>query len=213
MSEWQRLRDEVASRLADAERGTAVAFAAITAERLMRLDPQQRPFTQGLRPLLDLIWRAAAGDSTAFKPIAVALGQFYISEFCHNDGPAGPDDADDDPAAAVLYAAECYMHASQRFAILVASRGMDAADHWVQLSTGYARYDYANVEAAVAAEARRQIATLDALTALTQQLSHARTGLPEKESEHLKAQLQRLATVTEPDAGDAEAPSNQPPLW
>jgi hypothetical protein len=57
MSEWQRLRDEVVSRLSSVDPGVAVAFAAITAERLMERDPQRLPFTQGLRPLLDLVWR------------------------------------------------------------------------------------------------------------------------------------------------------------
>ena len=213
MGESQRLRDEVTSRLADVDRGTAVAFAAITAERLMRMDPRQRPFTRSLRPLLDLIWRGAAGDPAAFKPVAVALGQFYISEFCHNDGPSGPDDADDDPAAAILYAAECYMHGLPHFAILVANRGIEAADDWVQLAAGYRRYDYAESEAATAAEARRQIATLAALTPLAKQLSRARGGLSAVESEHLKAQLQQLVAATEPGPPAADVPSNQVPLW
>lgn len=110
MRDWQVLGDQVRSRVEAADKGTAVAFAAATAERLMRLDPHRRPFTESLRPLLDLVWRAASGDQTAFKPIAVALGEYYIGEYCHNDGQHGPDDADDDPAAAILYAAECYFH-------------------------------------------------------------------------------------------------------
>lgn len=213
MSEWQRLRDEVVSRLAGAEEGNAVAFAAVTAERLMRLDPQQRPFTQGPRPLLDLIWRAVAGDPAAFKPIVVGLGQFYISEFCHNEGQAGPSDADDDPAAAILYTAECYMHALPQFAVLVASRGIDAAHYWVQLATGHRRYDRVNGEAAMAAEARQQLATLAALAPFAQQLSRARTGLPAAESEHLMAQLQQLVIVAEPGSAAADVPDNQAPLW
>jgi hypothetical protein len=105
------------------------------------------------------------------------------------------------------------MHALPQLAIRVASRGIDAADRWVQLSTGYGRYDYVNGEAAMAAEARRQIATLAALTPLAQQLSRARTGLPAVESEHLKAQLQHLAAATEPGSLTADVPSNQAPLW
>ncbi|MEU4381005.1 hypothetical protein, partial [Micromonospora echinofusca] len=114
MTDWRTLSEQVRSRVLAANAGTAVAFAALTAERLMRLDPQGLPFTQGLRPLLDLVWRAAAGDQTAFKPIAVALGGFYMSEYCHNDGQTGPADADDDPAAATLFAAECFLHACRR---------------------------------------------------------------------------------------------------
>ena len=62
MSELERIRDEVTSRLADVDGGTAIAFAAITAERLMRLDPRQRPFTQSLRPLLDLVALGTIAD-------------------------------------------------------------------------------------------------------------------------------------------------------
>src|SRR5262245_12156037 len=94
---------EVTLRLSAADPGTAVAFAAITAERMIRRDPQRRPFTQSLRPLLDLVWRGAAGDSTVFQPITAALAALYQSEYWHDDGPEGPDDADDDPAAAIIF--------------------------------------------------------------------------------------------------------------
>lgn len=72
--------------------------------------------------------------SDPFKPIAVALGEFYISEYCHNDGQDGPDDADDDPAAAILFAAECYLHAEPAFAVHVAGRAIDAVDYRMELT-------------------------------------------------------------------------------
>lgn len=197
MRDWQALAVQVQSRLEAADGGTAVAFAAITAERLMRLDPRRRPFTESLRPLLDLVWRAASGDRTAFKPIAVALGEYYISEYCHNDGQDGPDDADDDPAAAVLYAAECYFHMDRGFAARVASRAIDAADYRVQLASetydGDEEADFEHdAEAAMAIEARQQLADLDALVPYAAHLSDARLGLPIYEQERLLVQLRSI---------------------
>jgi hypothetical protein len=188
--EWQALRDQVGSRIEAADIGIAVAFAAVTAERVVRLDPRKRPFTWTLRPLLDHVWLAAAGDRDAYKPVAVALGEHYISEYCHNDGQDGPDDADDDPAAAVLYAAECYFHFMPRFAVLVAGRAMDAADDRAQLEAD--EDDDAEAEAAMTAEARQQLADLDALTPHAVPLARARFGLPAADHERLLAALRGI---------------------
>ena len=165
----------------------------------MRLDPQRLPFTQSLRPLLDLLWRAAAGDQTTFKPIAAALDEFYASEYWHDDGQNGPNDADDDPAAAVLYAAECYVQGQPDFAASVAGRGIDAADYRVRLMsdsyTGEEDVDFeAEADAAMVAEARRQLDDLDALAPYATQLSHARSGLSTDEQERLLAALRGVVT-------------------
>ncbi|MEV0876610.1 hypothetical protein AB0I85_02100 [Micromonospora echinofusca] len=201
MTDWRTLSEQVRSRVLAANAGTAVAFAALTAERLMRLDPQGLPFTQGLRPLLDLVWRAAAGDQTAFKPIAVALGGFYMSEYCHNDGQTGPADADDDPAAATLFAAECFLHAEPVFAAHVAGRAIDAADYRVELGSGDYTGDEAigfDPDAAIGAEVRQQLADLDALAPYATKLSHARFGLPVDEHELLLDALRDLVTAPTP---------------
>ncbi|MBQ1023482.1 hypothetical protein [Micromonospora sp. C95] len=201
MTDWQTLNEQVRSRLLAVDAGTAVAFAAITAERLMRLDPQGLPFTQSLRPLLDLVWRAAAGDQTAFKPIAVTLGEFYISEYYHNEGQDGPDDADDDPAAAILYAAECYLHAEPAFAVHVAGRAIDAVDYRMELAsedyTGDDDIDF-DPDAALNAEARQQHADLDALAPYATQLSRARFGLPVDEQGLLLAALRGMVAAPTP---------------
>ncbi|MCP3786039.1 hypothetical protein NLX85_21990 [Micromonospora sp. A3M-1-15] len=205
MTDWQTLSEQVRSRVLAVNAGTAVAFAAITAERLMRLDPQRLPFTQSLRPLLDLVWRAAAGDQTAFKPIAVALGQFYISEYCHNDGPDGPDDADDDPAAATLYAAECYLHAEPRFAANVAGRAIAAVEYRMELATeDYTGDEAIDADAAMDAEARQQLADLDALARHATKLSRARFGLPADDREYLLAALRNMVTVPTPTPSTCE---------
>jgi hypothetical protein len=193
VKDWEGLSDEVGSRIRAAGSGTAVAFAVITAERLMRLDPLRRPFTESLRPLLDLLWRAAAGDRTAYKPIAVALGGYYISEYCHNDGQDGPDDADDDPAAAILYTALCYLHFRPGFAVTVARRAVSAADYRATLADD--DEDEADSAAAMTTEARRQLADLDALAPLATRLSHARSGLPVGEHERLLAELRGISAT------------------
>jgi hypothetical protein len=197
VNDWRVLGDQVRSRLQAVDKGTAVAFATITAERLMRLDQQKQPFTASLRPLLDLVWRAAAGDQMAYKPIAVALGEFYIGDYCHNDGQDGPDDADDDPAAAILYAAECYFHGMPDFAALVASRAVDAADYRAELASeeydGDEDVDWeAEAEVAMTAEVRQQLADLDALVPYAALLSHACMGLPIDEHERLLAELRGI---------------------
>ncbi|MFJ5541017.1 hypothetical protein [Micromonospora chalcea] len=196
MSDWQILSLQVRSRLLAADAGTAVAFAAITAERLMRLDPQGLPFTRSLRPLLDLVWRAAAGDQTAFKPIAVTLGEFYRSEYCHNDRQDGPDDADDDPAAATLFAAKCYLHGEPVFAAHVAGRAIDAVEYRMELaSEDYTGAEPVNSGAELLAEVRQQLADLDALAPYAAKLSSARFGLRVDEQKRLLAVLGEIVTA------------------
>ena len=136
-----------------------------------------------------------------FKPIAVALGQIYISDYWHNDGPEGPTDVDDDPAAAILYAAECYMWGLPAFASLVADRATAAADYWVQLAPG--RGD-ADCDAAVVTEAQRQLATLDGLAPLARWLPQvAGWAAPERES--LLLQLEALIAVPRLDSTSTPA--------
>jgi len=136
-----------------------------------------------------------------FKPIAVALGQIYISDYWHNDGPEGPTDVDDDPAAAILYAAECYMWGLPAFAGLVADRATAAADYWVQLAPG--RGD-ADCDAAVVTEAQRQLATLDGLAPLARWLPQgAGWAAPERES--LLLQLEALIAVPRLDSTSTPA--------
>jgi hypothetical protein len=59
--------------------------------------------------------------------IADALGRFEKSPLNHNDGPDGPDDADHDPAAACIYAAESLVRGMPDRATAAVSRLVDDA--------------------------------------------------------------------------------------
>lgn len=63
------------------------------------------------------------------------LGRFYLSPYQHNDGPDGPSDADEDEAAAAIYAAECLIHGCVDTAVYASSRGVDAAFELAAIST------------------------------------------------------------------------------
>lgn len=193
---WQMLAEQVRERLDDVPVEVAAAFAVVTAERLMRADPLRRPYTLSLRPLLDLLWQAVCGDHTVHRAVAAALAEYYVSDYCHNDGQDGPDDADDDPAAAILYAAECWFHMVADFAVWVGDRGIAAADNWAYLATEADSDDDNDVEAvaeaAVVAEARLQLATLDALEPYVARLSGLHLGLSVDEIDRLSVELPAL---------------------
>jgi plasmid stability protein len=115
------------------------AFAAAAAERLMRkheaLPPdEQMPFTMGWRPTLDAIWRGIADDQTAFAQVSRALSNLYVSPQWHNEGPDGPDELNEDAAAAVVYTAECFIHGCVDSAVWAAQRELEAAHTAVELS-------------------------------------------------------------------------------
>jgi hypothetical protein len=59
--------------------------------------------------------------------VSEALRAFHHSPFDHADGPDGPNDADDDTAAASIYAAECYLSGDTQPACSAAERAIDAA--------------------------------------------------------------------------------------
>lgn len=109
------------------------AFAVACAERLLTRHeqlpaPEQRPFTLGWRPTIDAIWTdlaAPAADNAQI--ISDTLADFYASPYNHADGPDGPQDADDDAAAACIYAAECFESGVLAHAAWAASSAIGAA--------------------------------------------------------------------------------------
>jgi hypothetical protein len=175
---WQELDAAVAVKLAAASVDERTVFAAGVAERLLQSHEalpaeDQRAFTMGLRPLLNAVWDGALGDQTAFQAIKQALGAYYLSEYCHNDGQDGPGDADEPAAAAVLYAAEAYMHGCVDFAVCVSGRAVEAVDEFLNENDGYAD----DPDEAIADELRRQLRDLDLISTYSGKLRNARLGL------------------------------------
>lgn len=121
----------VQSRLARLPAKARSAFALACAERLMRQHqdfPDPRPFTLGWRPVLDTMWLGLEGVvDDADDRVREALRAFHASPFDHDLGQDGPDDADEDAAAASIYAAECFVSGDARFASLPAARAVDSS--------------------------------------------------------------------------------------
>lgn len=113
---------------------SAPLLAAACAERLLlrhlALPPEnQRPFTVGWRAPMNALWRAltSSGAASDRRAVECALGAFYHSALNHSDGQDGPDDADDDSAAACIYAAEAFLEGDVDSASWAASRLVDDA--------------------------------------------------------------------------------------
>jgi len=105
--------------------------------------------------------------------VSEALRAFHDSPFDHADGPDGPNDADDDTAAASIYAAECYLSGDTQSACWAAGCAIDAAfniaEKELQLDPNEFRWDPTaepsplakeSMHPAVQAELRRQLAAL-----------------------------------------------------
>ncbi|MBB1245478.1 hypothetical protein GL263_18190 [Streptomyces durbertensis] len=216
MDEWQRLASDVRERLTAASSGERTVFAAGVAERLMRrhesLPPEQRsPFTIGLRPLLDAVWEAALGDTAAFTAVKRGMGEYLLSDYFHNDGQDGPDDADEPAATAVLHAAASHLHGCADFAVWAGMRAVDAVAQHVEYLADLA--DLAgpagpadpadpsdgpgsqgasllgDPEKAPLEELRRQLHDLDLVAARSDQLRYASCGLPVAATARLRAEL------------------------
>jgi hypothetical protein len=187
VSDWRERTAQIATRLAETPPEQRTLFAAGVAERLLATHEAQpvdsrQDFTVRLRPLLDDVWAAACGDQTVAREITRRLGQFYASEL-------DDEDADEDAAAAVLHAAECYAHGTVEYAVWVSDRAAFAADESVQ--AGY-RGDWAPAgesAGAIQRELDRQWRDLDLITGYGDELRYARSGLPEAVTRRILAEL------------------------
>jgi hypothetical protein len=215
MHVWKELDTTVTARLAAASEGERAVFATGVAERLLRahetLPPEaRRPFTVGLRPLLDAVWAGALGDASAFTDVKQAVGAHYLSDYFHNYGQDGPGDADEHAAAAVLCAAETYLHGYADFAVRAGGRAVEAvgsaggyggyggeqgpAGPGRRHDPGYDAYDasegYADdPEEALAEEVRRQLRDLDLIAVHADALRRARFGLAPAGTDRLREAL------------------------
>jgi hypothetical protein len=173
---------DVARRLSRLSPEARAAFAVACAERVMRRHErlpsrEQRPFALGWRPVLDAIWQGLErGDEQSARRVRDALANFHASPYDHDDGPDGLDDADDDAAAASIYAAECFAGGDAQSAKWAAGRGVDLAfsiaDDELQLDPNDFVWDpeaepmpFAKeaMHHAVQEELRRQVADLELL--------------------------------------------------
>jgi hypothetical protein len=189
MHVWKELDTTVTARLAAASEGERAVFATGVAERLLRahetLPPEaRRPFTVGLRPLLDAVWAGVLGDASAFTDVKQAVGAHYLSDYFHNHGQDGPDDADEHAAAAVLCAAQTYLHGCADFAVRAGGRAVEA----VGSAGGYEGYAD-DPEEALAEEVRRQLRDLDLIAVHADALRRARFGLAHADTDRLREAL------------------------
>lgn len=173
---------EIARRLPGLSPEARAAFAVTCAERAMRwherLPPNdQRPFTLGWRHALDAIWQGLERkDEQSIRRVQEALASFRASPYCHSDGQEGPDDANDHPAAASIFAAECFAEGSARSAEWASERAFEQAsniaDDELHLDPNLFVWDpaaepmpfaKAAMQPVVQHEIRRQLATMELL--------------------------------------------------
>ncbi|MEU9138963.1 hypothetical protein AB0D33_23905 [Streptomyces sp. NPDC048404] len=195
MDTWQKLSALVEERLKSVSSGERSVFTAGVAERLMSRhealpEDERAPFTLSLRPLLKAVWEGALGDSTAFSAVSRGVAEYMLSEYCHNDGQDGPDDADESAAAAVLYAAHAYLFGCQDFAIWTSARAVEAIDEHLQYLAEIEENEGPDdTDEALASELRRQLRDLDLIATFSKELRYSSTGLPVDTSIRLRVEL------------------------
>ncbi|MFJ9523210.1 hypothetical protein ACIRPK_33835 [Kitasatospora sp. NPDC101801] len=195
MDTWQDLTMLMEGRLAEVTSGERKVFAADVAERLLTWhealpEDDQVPFTLSLRPLLDSVWEGVLGDTTAFSAVKQGVAEYMLSEYCHNDGQDGPDDADEPAAAAVLHAAHAYLFGCSDFALWAGRRAMEAIDQRLEyLADQDEDADLPDSDEAMAAELQRQLRDLDLIAGHAEELRHSALGLPVDASIRLRAEL------------------------
>ncbi|WP_457034126.1 hypothetical protein [Kitasatospora sp. P5_F3] len=211
METWQDLSELVAQRLAGASSSERKVFAAGVAERLLGAhealpESEQAPFALRLRPLLNSVWEGALGDTAAFKAVNRAMAEYMLSEYCHNDGQDGPDDADEDAAATVLFAADTYLHGIAEFAVWASTRAVEVIHRREQSPTPeqvgahiYDGVDLPDLEEALVpdllAELRRQLRDLDLIAARAEDIRYSLLGLPIDLSIRLRVELRGPLSV------------------
>jgi hypothetical protein len=118
---------EIGARLAPKTRCVlAAACAEPLLSRHLRLPMATRwSFTAGWRRPLDCVWGVLGGGTDAARlrsEVAEALRRFHEGPHDHDAGQDGHDDADHDPAAACIHAAESLLQDSPESAAHAASR-------------------------------------------------------------------------------------------
>ncbi|MFF7947683.1 hypothetical protein [Streptomyces griseorubiginosus] len=195
MDTWQELSALVEERLKTMSPGERSVFAAGVAERLMSWHAglpadEQVPFTVGLRPLLNSVWEGVLGDSTAFSAVKRGVAEYMLSEYCHNDGQDGPDDADESAAAATLYAAHAYLLGCHDFASWTSRRAVEAVDQHLEFLAEQEEDELVpDSDEALTSELQRQLRDLDLIANYSKDLRYSSMGLPIDTSIRLRVEL------------------------
>ncbi|MEV7931254.1 hypothetical protein [Kitasatospora sp. NPDC088264] len=195
MDTWQELSVLVEERLKAASTSERGVFAAGVAERLMNWhealpEDEQAPFTVGLRPLLNSVWEGVLGDTTAFSAVNRGVAEYMLSEYCHNDGQDGPDDADESAATATLYAAHAYLFGCYDFAHWTSRRAVEAVDQHLEYLAEQEEDELVpDTDEALASELQRQLRDLDLIANYSKELRYSSTGLPVDTSIRLRVEL------------------------
>jgi hypothetical protein len=164
--------DDVRSLLTDLQPDARREFALACAERAMARhvqlpQDQQRGFTIEWQAVLAAIRAGLEGDAAAAARVRAGLDAFHAGPYDHAAGQDGPDDADDDAAAAAIYAAECFLNGETEPAWWAAGRSVEMAlaeaeDREAAAPTPE-RLARENLAPGVQAELRRQLDDLAAL--------------------------------------------------
>ncbi|MEU9087350.1 hypothetical protein [Streptomyces sp. NPDC048357] len=191
---WQELSASVEEHLAAMSSGERGVFAAGAAERLMSWhealpEEDRAPFTMSLRPLLNSVWEGSLGDSTAFTAVKRGVAEYMLSEYCHNDGQDGPEDADENAAATTLYAAHAYLFECHDFAVWASRRAVDAVDEHLEHLAEQEDEELPDLDEATIAELQRQVRDLDLIANYSKDLQLATLGLPVDTAIRLRAEL------------------------
>jgi hypothetical protein len=195
MDTWQELSGLVEERLKAVSSGERGVFAAGIAERLMSWhealpEDEQAPFTLSLRPLLNSVWEGVLGDSMAFSVVKRGVAEYMLSEYCHNDGQDGPDDADESAAAAALYAAHAYLFGCHDFAVWTSHRAVEAIDQHLQYIAEQEEDELIpDPDESLASELRRQLRDLDLIAHYSKDLRYSGMGLAIDTSIRLRVEL------------------------
>ncbi|MET9221525.1 hypothetical protein ABZX65_22500 [Streptomyces sp. NPDC003300] len=139
---------------------------------------------------MNSVWDGVLGDTTAFSAVKRGVAESMLSEYCHNDGQDGPDDADEAAATATLDAAHAYLFGCYDLANWTSRRAVDAIDQHLEYPAEQEEGELVpDTDEALASELQRQLRDLDLIANYSKELRHSTTGLPIDTSIRLRVEL------------------------
>jgi len=126
------------------------------------------------------------------------VGEYLLSEYCHNDGQNGPDDAGEPAAAAALHAAHAYLFGCREFAARASGRAVDATDQHLQYLAEQEEAELpVDTDEALVSELHRQLRDLDLIARYSEDLRRSGSGLPIDTSVRLRVELRAALSSQE----------------